>query len=651
MGIYFLLSFIESLLAFIWLFLIPGESGYSISRLGMLGILAFLVIAFLILIIRLRADRSWSETILQRFIQWPAKLWWGWVIIFSLGLLIPVFLLLQWFFISTDEYLSSYLVRLTPLLAFGVIFCIQTLVFGFTFARLRDTTQGFLITIFGFVSTLPGLLIVEYFWADQVFSQYYVLERYASQYDSLMPIALFVMTLYAQILFYYVRGRVRFRLSGEWVVAIALTIVGIFFYCAAVDHAQNVNKDPNHSDQQVYINLAKKVHQSGFSYTGERNQTPLYPFIQAIFYDPEISDLEFFAAGKQVNIMLTLALLIVLFFIFRKFFSLHRSVNLTLIIAFSLFIFKSPYFAVENLYYFLSFLAFLGMAAMLISPSITRGILTGVALGLAYYAKASIQPALVLFCVIYMLKEIWGITYLKHTWSSSKRNWISFGLLIVVFLGILFPYLQESKQRYGQYFFNQNSTFFIWYDDFLTARADSDLYGYGHRWPDLPQDEIPSLRVYLREHTLKDIVDRLTYGFGVQLHHASVTYNRIHFPLIYLTIIIMVGIKNVRFVGGKIVDYKFLLVFVLLFLTAYITLFAWYEPIAGGPRFMYGLFIPLAFSIFVVLKEFEQEIVLGLKLVGGKTFYKTIDILTFSLLIGNFYLILTSLMPTGYFGS
>ncbi len=649
--IYFFLSFVESLLAFIWLLLIPGESGFSISRLGMLGFLAFFAISFLILIIKSRTYRYWSETILQKLIELPARFWWGLVLNISLGLLISAFILLQWFYISTDEYLSSYLVRLNPLLVFGVIFCAQTLLYGFFCARLRDTSQGFLLTVFGFVSALPGLFVIEYFWADQKFPQYFVFERYASAYDFIMPIALFISALYAQVLFYYLRARLKFRLSGMWFAAITLTIIGILFYNSAIHHARKVNTDPSHSDQQVYINLAKKVHRSGFSYTGERNQTPLYPFIQAIFYQPEMDDMEFFATGKQVNIVLSLVLLLGLFFVFRLYFSLHQSVNLTLVAAFSLFIFKSPYFAVENLYYFLSFLAYFGMTLMLISPSIRKGILTGLALGLAYYAKASVLPALALFCVIFLFKEIWRIAFLKHGWNSSTRNWISFGMLILAFLGVLFPYIQESKNRYGQYFYNQNSTFFIWYDDFFAARTDSDLYGYGHGWPDLPQDEIPSLSKYLREHTLMDIVDRFAYGFGVQLHYASNTYNGIHFPMIYLIIIILVGIQNVGFVWGKIVDYKFLLAFVLLFLMAYITLFSWYEPIAGGPRFLYGLFVPFAYSIYVVRKEFEKEIDLSLKLISTNTFYKSIDIIIFSLLIGNYYVVLTRLMPSGYFGS
>jgi len=649
--IFILLAFFESLFTLVWLLLIPGESGFSLSRLGMLGALCLLAAFFLGLTIKSYTSESWIASIEGKLSELPSNLWWLSVICLSLGFLGAMFFLLQWFFISTDEFLSAYLLRLTPILVLGVIFFAQSLWVGYQYSRLRRAHQDFSVIILGFVTLLPWLLIVEYYWANQLFPQYYVIERYADEYTLILPIALFMAAMYSQVLFFYLRDRRKLRLPGLWIVAFAFAAIGMLFYNAATRHAVDINTDPMHSDQQVYINLAKKVHQSGFAYKGDRNQTPLYPFFQALFYEPEMSDREFFAVGKQVNIVLSLTLLLVLFFVFRYYFSLHRSVILTLIVTFSLCIFKAPYFAVENLYYFLSFLAFLGMGSMLISPSIPKGVLTGIALGFAYYAKASIQPALVLFCLIYISKEIWRIAHLKQAWVSSIQNWVSLFLLVGVFLGVLFPYIRESKNIYGQYFYNQNSTFFIWYDDFSSARADSDRYGYGQGWPDLSPEEIPSLRKYIREHSIKDIVDRFVYGFSVQFHHASKPYNEIDFLLIYLLVLALIAIPNLRAVWGRIVQHRFVLAFVILFLIAYSTLFAWYVPVAAGPRFLYGLFIPFAFSVFQVLRVFDQELDLSVPKLNRTSFYKTVDILVLSLLIANYSVILTSGLPAGYYGS
>ena len=671
--VFFSLSFLESLLALVFLFGIPSESGYSTSRLIMLGVLLILGLFFLSMIIGLRVNRGWAETIDQRLIDLPSNSWWQIVALFSLGFLFGALLLSQWFFVSTDALLNAYLLRLTPLLVFGVIFCAQTILFSGYYARLRGVHKDLAIFLLGFITLLPWLVIGEYYWANQMFPDYYVAEKYVAEYRIVFQVALFMAALYGQTLFFYLRQRMKLRLSGKWFVALAFFVIGVLYYDAAARHADTVNVDPIHSDQQVYISLAKKVRLLNFSYTGARNQTPLYPFLQALFYNPELSNEEYFAVGKQVNIILSLVLLFVLFYIFRCYFSLHRCVILTLIVAFSLFIFKSPYFTAEIMYYSLSFLAFLGMGWMLISPSISTGIYTGIALGFAYYTKATILPAFVLFSIIFITKEIWVITQRggSQIWGCGARptppnlnitagnprvpmyirNWVSFSVVVVVFLGILFPYLQESKNIFGHYFYNQNSTFFIWYDDFYAAKADSELYGYGQHWPDLPPDEIPGFQNYIREHSLRNIVDRFVYGFGVQLNHVKSPYNRISFPLVYLLILALVAAQNIRSAWRNIVKYRFVVGFVILNFIAYIVLFAWYAPVAGGPRFLYTLFVPYMFSVFLAIKKIEKDSQPGARNLRTSLMYQVIDIVVLSMLVANYYLILTSRMPSGYFGS
>ena len=649
--VFFSLSFLESLLSLAFLLGIPSESGYSASRFVMLGVLMILGIFFLSMVIGLRAKKGWAETIDRRLIDLPVKGWWQIVAFFSLGFLFSSLLLAQWFFISTDELLSAYLLRLTPLLVFGVIFCAQTILFSGYYARLRGVHKDLAIFMLGFITLMPWLVICEYYWANQAFPDYYVAEKYVAEYRIIIQIAIFMAALYGQTLFFYLRQRMKFHLSGKWLVAIAFIVIGVFYYNAAASHADTINVDPTHSDQQVYIDLAKKVRLQNFSYTGDRNQTPLYPFLQALFYNSKLSNEEYFAVGKHVNIMLSLVMLLVLFYISRRYFSLHRAVILTLIVAFSLFIFKSPYFTAEITYYSLSFLAFLGMGWMLISPSPSKGVFTGIALGFAYYAKATILPAVVLFSFFFIIKEIWAIAKSVPKRKADIRNWISYSLLVLVFLGILFPYLHESKNRFGHYFYNQNSTFFIWYDDFYAAKDDSELYGYGQKWPDLPPDEVPSFQNYIRNHSLKEIGDRFVYGFGVQLNHVKNPYNRISFPLIYLLILAFVMVQNIRGAWRSIVKYRYVVGFVILNFIAYIVLFAWYAPVAGGPRFIYSLFILYVFSVFLAIKIIEKNNQLSVSDLGIISMNKAIDIVILAMLVANYYFVLTSRMPSGYFGS
>jgi hypothetical protein len=233
----------------------------------------------------------------------------------------------------------------------------------------------------------------------------------------------------------------------RWYIALLFVILGYFYYNATVLHAKTINTSLSHSDQASYVEFAQKVCDSGFSYTGKRNRMPLYPYLQALFYDPTLNTGDFFEQGKHVNIILSFFLVGSLFFVFRHFLSLHRTVLLTLIITAEIFIYRAPYFTSESLYYFLSFLGFLGMGIMLIRPSLFRGIITGVFLALAYLTKASLLPAIIAFVFVFILKTL-SLSYDKAKIkkdSLSKQevayNFFSLGLTLAVFLLIMFPYL------------------------------------------------------------------------------------------------------------------------------------------------------------------------------------------------------------------
>jgi len=57
------------------------------------------------------------------------------------------------------------------------------------------------------------------------------------------------------------------------------------------------------------------------------------------------------ARGKYVNLVLSLGLLVGLAIIFRKYFSWLHSLNLLLIVAFTVFILKAGYFQTELLFF------------------------------------------------------------------------------------------------------------------------------------------------------------------------------------------------------------------------------------------------------------------------------------------------------------
>ena len=160
-----------------------------------------------------------------------------------------------------------------------------------------------------------------------------------------------------------------------------------------------------------------------------------------------------------------------IFFFTRMFLPTFQSLLLTLIAAGSIYIFRAGYVQPEPLYYFLAYVTFVFMAWMLVNPSLPLAVATGVIAAIAYTVKPSGLPVVFLFVIVFSAKALFE-------WNSGAARkemgrkilpllWNKLGnlaVVVVVFLGLLSPYLLENKRMFGQYFYNANTTFFIWYD-------------------------------------------------------------------------------------------------------------------------------------------------------------------------------------------
>lgn len=666
-------SFLEGLLTLIALLVIPTERGsgvflgYSSARLlMMLGVFAVTGTILGILIL-LKCNSTFKRKLLATLNQLSRVTCWLLLASLAIVFLLLSFLLLQWLFVATDDFLRAYLQRLTPIVVYAQLLCVQ----GVFFVRGQYVNRSplpegrsdkqaiwtFRAFVLGILTLLPWLLVGEYFAADSAFPAYYVAERYHAAFRIVFPLALFVTALYVQFLFFVLRQQLNCKIPLGWAVAPLFIVVGFYYYNAAIHHAELINNDPIHSDQLAYMEFARTAHETNFSYTGKRNRMPLYPGFQGLFYRPEMGDTNFFTQGKQVNTILSLVLLAGLFFVFRNYLSLHRATVLTLIAAVSLFIFKSAYFTSELLYYSLSFLGYLGMGLMLLTPSLLLGIGTGVILGLTYLTKASILPAVAAFAFAFWVKE--GITFFRRERATVEpaekkerlQRLASFFLVLITLLAVLFPYLRESKQKYGHYFYNVNSTFYMWYDTWKEALEDTAKYGYRERWPNLPPDEIPSFRNYLREHSYSEIGTRLLTGLEKQIIHLSNPYNAVNYVLIYeLLLLILVLWAGWEKISQMIKEYFPLLLFFLLNFVGYLVLYGWYFPIAGGPRFIYGLFLPVAFFVFIAT-DFLLDRIKSTEINGGFAWISLVDAIVLATLLVDFTYVITTKLPNGYFGS
>ncbi|MCE7984836.1 MAG: hypothetical protein DYG89_26995 [Caldilinea sp. CFX5] len=132
--------------------------------------------------------------------------------------------------------------------------------------------------------------------------------------------------------------------------------------------------------------------------------------------------------------------------------------------------------------------------------------LTGVVAGIAHLTKASILPGLALFLAFAGLRWGWTALQCRNPAQGGLPQRLLSHLLPVLLVGVCFlltvyPYISTSKRVFGHYFYNVNSTFYMWYDSWEEAKQGTRAHGARVGWPDMPPEEIPSLRKYLREHT------------------------------------------------------------------------------------------------------------------------------------------------------
>ncbi len=415
------------------------------------------------------------------------------------------------------------------------------------------------------------------------------------------------------------------------VIAIVLYIWG------ALRQGFLVNTDMGRTDQSAYMDYAKNMAVTQLQFVGDRNRMPLYPGLMALFYRPGMSDQAFFAIGKIVGIGIGAIVLIGTFLLFKHFGKTVDAVVATLVTMLTVFAYKAPYFQCEILFYGLTLLLFVLVLRLLQRPHPLTAVLVGSVGAFAHLTKASILPTIVLATGLLLIRGIyeqgrsWRFkpelphdrgeaaqlqdtplkmlppqatwrTQVKSTWQSIRTlrlHIVCISLVLVCFLGILSPYLQTSKRIFGHYFYNVNSTFYMWYNSWEEAEQGTKAHGDRVGWPKMPPEEIPSLQKYLREHTPGQILHRFSRGFDRMLERTFTVYWYAQFILAYLLALGVLLGQNWHIWRSQIFPriHPCTVLFVIGYFTGYLALYAWYSPIASGNRFSLALFLPMLFLI------------------------------------------------------
>jgi hypothetical protein len=286
-----------------------------------------------------------------------------------------------------------------------------------------------------------------------------------------------------------------------------------------------------------------------------------------------------------------------------------------LILTFTVFIFKAGFFQAQLLFFFLNFCLFLLMLRLLKKPSWSVAVLTGIVAGLSHLTKASILPGLVIFLASFGID--WLLAFVRRDplefralirEKSFYYQPICALLVVLVFLAVVFPYVSSSKRLFGQYFYNVNSTFYLWYDSWEEAKQGTAAHGDRVGWPDMPADEIPSMSKYLRERSARQIFDRFLNGGILITDMAAHSYGYFKYFAIYAFALIVTMVRYRERTLQIIRSNLALSIFLLTYFTTYFWLYAWFSPmLRGANRLVLAQFLPLMFTMSVWLHRLLSD--------------------------------------------
>jgi hypothetical protein len=399
-------------------------------------------------------------------------------------------------------------------------------------------------------------------------------------------------------------------LSGRLLLAGLLALILGFYLIEGHTRRAAFPTNASQGDQGAYLAYARQMRVAQYQAIGDRNRMPVYPFLLSLLYQPHLTEAEFLTRAQTFNVNLSAAILLLIYLLCRRHFPAYYCVALVAITAFAVFIYRASSAQTELLFYFVSCCMFLSFWKMLVAPRVLLAVWTGALVGLAHLTKASVLPALAIFIVAFVVKII---QERRMSADSSESIWhqiILLALVLATFLVVVFPYIKTSKRVFGHYFYNVNSSFYMWCDSWPEAKRLTGSHGDRVGWPTLPPEQIPSASKYWREHSLSAIAGRLGHGaLKVARHNA-----RIEGYYKYLALLAAVaGVLAIRRrteVRELLRAHLPLILFLGLFFAGYLALCSWYVPISVDSRFLLTLFLPFTFTASKIIW----------RLGGGSTF-------------------------------
>lgn len=436
-----------------------------------------------------------------------------------------------------------------------------------------------------------------------------------------------------------------------------LILASLGFSLALYRHITEIQRDVNVNmgsmDQFAYMAFAKRAYESGYTFTGNRARMPLFPWVQALFYSPEMSDEAFFEQGKQISVLISIAGIAAIGAAFLLKFSKLYAFYSIAVIAFLCFALKAPWFQAEILFYTLFAFAFMLAVESIRRPKWYKSVGVGLLFALAHFTKASGLLGIAMYAGSFSVALLAEIYRRRPNWQGLTQIILLATAPLIIFVAALFPYFNESKDRYGHYLYNVSTTFYMWYDYWAEAKEGTKAAGDRDGWPDMPDEDIPSLTKYLEEHTLAQIVQRFIKGADRMYNNACGSADGpsqfglcVHVGIGALIILACVyaNLADARF-RPALHDVQ-IFVFVASLFAAYSFSFMWFASISSGPRFMLMLLIPLFWSLGLALEAAPDSSSSGLK----ASHYRAIIAVMIAILLSQLYQLVVERAPQLYGG-
>ena len=391
-----------------------------------------------------------------------------------------------------------------------------------------------------------------------------------------------------------------------WIVLVCFwLIVGMGYVWAASQQKQRINLSAAAGGQYPYLAYARQVAETGVTrHFGDRNRMPLYPSLLALVHD---EDWDIFVAGSAwFAIFSSLVILVGIGGLAYGNLPPWPATALTLTAVVAVFIYKASFVQAELLYYGLLLASWLLLCRVIRRPGAWWALPAGVLLGFTYLTKASGAATLVAYIAAVGVQAVvlaWPAKTpagksLTHPVSPRARDVLLSGVIVVVaFLVVAYPYLSNNQARFGRYFYNVNSTFFMWCDSWKEAQAFADTYHISEQYPEAPPDKIPGPLNYWRTHSPRRILGRLGYGFSTL---AALAWHGPYAKYLALVVVfcLALGAGQVRRLKKPALEDWIIGLFWAMFFLGYLFSYAWYARVAYGDRFLLSLFLPAIFAVW-----------------------------------------------------